>query len=313
MTTDAKYIKKLTYSLLFGAMIAGALVIFYTLEPDAYNPFQIPAWALGKDWWLVQIIGPFNYHDEAGGVLGFTVLIGYFLIRFDKGLLHKQILIAITALSLIGLFLSGSRSGWLFILFPLILSSLISKQKIIGIFLLGLVAIAILISVTKVEYFSQRVAQTISQFTGGSLGSITANRVYIWEETLSEPKMTWLLFGEGFGIMQGAHTHSNYLAMLKNTGLIGIIYWFILYKGIVKRAFWLMRYDPNKGMSALFTGVFWAYIGYFMFFLPSTPMMWSGPRYVDFVLMALVFLRHKQVTAEAEYVFEEESYQTELA
>lgn len=313
-TMEPAHIQKMVYSLLFGAMVAGALVIFYTVKPNAYNPFQAPYWIQGKDWWMVKIMGPFNYHDEAGGVLGFTVLIGYFLIRFDKGVLRKPIIIVITSLSLIGLLLSGSRSGWIFILFPLILSSLLSKQKILGIFLLGLIAIGVFISIAKFEYFSERVEETISQVKGERTEGVTVGRAFIWQKTLSEPKISWLFFGEGFGIMKGAHTHSNYIAMLKNTGLIGIIFWFILYKNILKKAFWLMRYDPNERMSALFTGVFWAYIGYFMFFIPSTPMMWSGVRYTDFFLMALVYLRYKQVESEAKsYVFEEEPYQGELA
>lgn len=72
-----------------------------------------------------------------------------------------------------------------------------------------------------------------------------------------------------------------------------------------------MKYDPDTRMSSLFTAVFWAYIGYFAFFLPSTPMMWPGVRYADFFLMALVFLRYRQVENEAEYVLEEDFYQTE--
>ena len=178
--------------------------------------------------------------------------------------------------------------------------------------MLGLIAIVVFISISKFEDFSSRITKTVSQLKGELSEGVTVGRLYVWQETLSNPKISWLFFGEGFGVMKGAHTHSNYIAMLKNTGLIGIIFWLILYKNILKKAFWLMRYDPNKRMSALFTGVFWAYVGYFVFFIPSTPMMWSGVRYVDFCLMSLVYVRYKQVESEAEYALEEEMYQTEL-
>jgi len=311
-TKEPAHIRQLVHSLLFGAMVAGALVIFYTVNPYTYNPFQVPYYLLGKDWWLVKIIGPFNYHDEAGGVLGFTVLIGYFLIRFGKRDFKKGFIIIITGISFVGLLLSGSRSGWVFVLFPLILSSLLSKQKILGFVLLGLIAITVFISLAKFEYFSSRIAETVSQLKGERLEGATVGRIFIWRKTFSAPKISWLFFGEGFGIMRGAHTHSNYIAMLRNTGLIGILYWFLLYKGLLKRSFWIMKYDLNPDMSALFAGVFWAYIGYFMFFIPSTPMMWSGVRYVDFFLMSLVYLRYKQIESKAEYTLEEEMYQTEL-
>lgn len=311
-TSTPEHIRKMVFSLLFGSALAGLLVIFYTVNPHAYNPFQVPFWMIGKDWWLQQSIGPFNYRDEAGGTLGFIVLLGYFLIRFDKGILKKQFIVIITAVSFIALMASGSRSGWLFILFPLILSSLLSKKKIVGIFLIGLFAIGVFLSFTKIEFFSSRIEQTVTQLGGGTLYYMTVGRSEHWELALASPKISWLFCGEGFGIMKGLHTHSNYIAMLKNTGLIGIIFWFILYKEIFQKSFWLMKYDHDRRMSALFAGIFWSYIGYFMFFIPSTPMMWSRVRYVNFFLMTLVHLRYKQVESETEYYFEEELYQTEL-
>jgi len=310
-TTDLKDIRKLTYSFIIGTTIAGIFIIFYSVSPGSYNPFQAPYWARGIEEWEYRDIGPFAMADEAGGMLGFAVLLCYFLIRFDKGKFNKTIIIVISTFLLIGLLLTGSRSGWIFVLFPVMLSSLLSKQKILGFFLLMLIAIAIFISVSKFEFFSKRVEQTVTQFSGGSFSSATAGRTDIWIEMLSKPKISWLLFGEGFGVMQGVHTHSNFIAMLKNTGLIGIVFWFILYWNILKKAFWLMKNDPDTRMSALFTAVFWAYIGYFAFFLPSTPMMWPGVRFADFFLMALIFLRYRQVEIEAEYAFEEDLYQTE--
>ena len=73
-----------------------------------------------------------------------------------------------------------------------------------------------------------------------------------------------------------------------------------------------MKYDPNPDMAVLFTGVFWAYIGYFIFFIPSTPMMWSFVRYIDFFLIGLVYLRYNQVESELAYFREEGLYETEL-
>jgi len=279
------HIMQLVYSLLFGAMLAGALVVFYVINPNVYNPFQIPYYISGLDPSVVKVMGPFNYHDVAGGVLGFTVLLGYFITRSAKRSVKKSVAIIITGISLIGLLLSGSRSGWVFVMFPMVLSSLFSKQKIMGIALLLLIAVAVSVSLAKSEYFSSRVEETISQLKGERSEGATAGRTIIWKETLSNPKLRWLFFGEGFGVMEGAHTHSNYIAMLRNTGLIGILYWFLFYKGVFKKSFWIAKYDSDIDMSALFKGVFWAYIGYFLFFMPSTPMMWSQVRYVNFFLM----------------------------
>ncbi|HPS56325.1 MAG TPA: hypothetical protein PLP05_12070, partial [Sedimentisphaerales bacterium] len=122
------HIMQLVYSLLFGAMLAGALVVFYVINPNVYNPFQIPYYISGLDPSVVKVMGPFNYHDVAGGVLGFTVLLGYFITRSAKRSVKKSVAIIITGISLIGLLLSGSRSGWVFVMFPMVLSSLFSKQ-----------------------------------------------------------------------------------------------------------------------------------------------------------------------------------------
>jgi len=213
---------------------------------------------------------------------------------------------AVGAVILLGLFVSGSRSGWVFLAFPLMISTWFSKRKILGIFLTVTIILAVFVSLSRFEFFSQRVEKTVRQVQTRSLEDVTAGRTLIWKEALGHPHISWLLFGEGFGIMKGAHTHSNYIAMLKNTGCIGIIFWILLYIKIIKKSFWLSRHDQVTEMAAFFAGVFWCYIGYFVFWLPSTPMMWSSVRYVDFFLMALVFLRFKQAELEEPYLYDYE-------
>ena len=311
MITTPEQIKKMIYSLLFGAMVGGALVIVYTAAPWTYNPFQIPAFFLGKQAYQVQIIGPFSSHDRAGGVLGFTVLIGYFLIRLSGSGLRRSVLAIVTGVSFLGLLLSGSRSGWLFVLVPIMLSSLLSKQKILGFFLIALLVIIVIVSVPRFEYLSSRFLQTTEQLGGRELEHVTSYRYVIWKKALSNPNARWLLFGEGITIEE-THTHSNYISMLKNMGCIGILFWIVYYIRIFAKSIWLKKYDLDPDMAALSRAMLWIYIGYFMFFIPSTPIQWSPVRYIDFSLMTLVYLRYKQVQIEEQYIYQDQLYEAQL-
>ena len=293
---------KMVYSLLIGAAIGGFFVILYAALPKAYNPFQVPYYLEGKLAHQFQAIGPFDAHDRAGGVLGFTVLLGYYLIRLRKGLIKKQFILLITAVSFVGLLLSGSRSGWLFVAIPVMISSLLSKQKLMGILLVSLMIVAIMISITKFEYLEKRFLHTRDQIESGSLQKASSNRFEIWAEALGHANKRWLLFGEGFAIEE-THMHNNYLAMLKNMGMAGLIFWAFFYIKLTRKIAWLKKSEYDRGMSALFHSIFWAYIGYFVFFIPSTPLIWSPVRYIDFFLMALVFLRYNQIETETEYEY----------
>ena len=308
--TTPRQIKKMIYFFLMGAGLGGIFVIFYSVNEYAYNPFQVPYWAQGLSFQLHEALGPFNTHDTAGGVLGFAVLTGYFLIRFTKGGLEKTAILMITGILFLGLILCNSRSGWIFAAVPLILSSLLSKRKALGIFLLVIIIIGVLISTVKFEVFERRLEKTAQQWRGQTLESRTAGRFIVWKDNLSHPSAKWLLFGEGFAV-QIMHPHSNYISIFKNMGCIGILFWTAYYVKIFKKSSWLKKYDPVQDMSAIVAGVFWSYIGYLVFFVTATPVMWSSVRYIDFFLMTLVCLRYKQVETGAEYVYLDESYENE--
>lgn len=301
MTKTPEQISKMIYSLLFGAFLGAVFVIYYAIIPYAYNPFQIPYHLLGHEAWTKQALGPFGDTAIAGGVLGFAVLIGYFRIRFAKDRYKRPVIVIVTGVLLLGLLLSSSRSGWIFVLFPLVLSSLLSKQRVLGIFLLGTIIIVVFASLTYFRVFSTRMDATIYQITSGELHTVSSNRFEMWIEHLSKPSIKWLFFGEGFAIMGGAHVHNNYLGILKNMGLAGVLFWFVYYVKVIKKSSWLKRYDPNSDMALLFQAVFWCYIGYFIYFMPATPAMWAPVRYIDFFLMTLICLRYEQVAKQYTY------------
>jgi len=314
LITTPEQVRRVIYSLLLGALVGAIFVILYAINPDAWNPFQIPHLLLGRETWGFQAIGPFDSHDIAGGVLGFATLMGYSLIRFVEGTFRRLIAALIMGLLLLGLLLSGSRSGWVFVAFPVMLSSLLSKQRILGAFLLVLMAAGLLLSIAKFPYFSRRVEQTMTQAKTWDLQQITAGRYGVWKNTLAKANKTWLLFGEGLAQKKGEpHPHNNYIGMLKHMGLISIIFWFAYYKKIFARSSWLMKYDPICNMSAIFRGVFWAYIGYLLFFMTCTPIQWAPVRYIDFCLMTLVYLRYRQIETEPEYAFEDQLYPDQLS
>ena len=291
-------IKKMIYSLLIGAVFGGFFVIFYSVNKNAYNPFQVPDWMTESGFKLHEALGPFITHDTAGGVLGFAVLIAYFFLRLTKKGIAKLGIFLLFGILFLGLLLSNSRSGWIFAGVPIMLSSLFSKRKLLGIVLLILMGIGVFISIGTFEAFESRLEKTATQWEGADLQSRTAGRYEVWKENLSNPKVHWLFFGEGFAV-EKTHPHSNYIAMLKNTGCIGILFWLIYYGKIYRRASLLKKYDPAPDMLAINSGIFWAFLGYWIYFLTATPMMWSEVRYIDFFLMTLLFLRCRQMEEEA--------------
>jgi hypothetical protein len=318
--TSPERIRKLVSSLIMGGLIGAFFVVFYAGYPDAYNPFQTPEYfrgMVGEEYRTYQALGPFEAHDLAGGLLGFTVVIGYFMIRLGSLSLRQIVLCTVTGLMLLGLLVSGSRSGWVFVLVPVAVSILLSKHRMAGVVLLILIVITVMVSMSRFEVFQRRVELTMLQATSGSAGITFSGRVDEWRDALAHPGPSWLFFGIGFSAMKG-HPHSNYIGALVNTGLIGIIFWICYYKIVLSRVFWLMKNEPDPGLKAIFTGIFWAYIGYFFFFLTSTPMMWALVRNVDFFIMGLACVRfqqlHKQEYDEpfAYDEYEYESLQVEL-
>lgn len=311
MVATPEQIKKMVYSFLFGAFVGAIFVIYYVVFPHTYNPFQIPYYIAGRVYQKQQI-GPFSETALAGAVLGFAVLIGYFYIRFAKDRHKRPIIVIVTGVMLLALAVCTARKGWLFVLFPVILSSLLSKQKILGLVLLVVIALGVIAASVYFPVFSERLDWTIWQITGGTLQSATSNRWEIWVEHLSDPKISWLFCGEGFTKMEGVHVHNNFIGILKGMGLAGVLFWFVYYVKVIRKSSWLKRCDPNPDMAVFFHAVFWCYIGYFIYSIPSTPVMWPNVRYIDFFLMTLIFLRYKQVESEVKYSFEQEQYQTEL-
>jgi hypothetical protein len=309
--TTPGQIRIAVYSLLFGAFLGAVFIVYYTIFPDAYNPFQAPLWLLGPEFWSKQIIGPFFDTTVAAGVLGFTVLIGYFHIRFAKKRYKRTVIILVTGVLVLGLILCTARSGWVFVAFTMIMSSLFSKQRIMAILLILLIASMVFFSFTHFEVFSSRIGWTLYQMEGGTAAGLTSNRFDIWVQHLSNPKISWLFCGEGFTEMKGAHAHSNYVGVLMNMGLAGILFWTVYYTKMLKRTLWLSRYDPDPDMAVLFKGLFWCYIGYFAYFTVATPAQFPQVRYVDFFLMTVTFVRYHQLETEAEYYLEEEPYQAE--
>jgi hypothetical protein len=313
MIKTPRQIRIAIYAFLFGALSGAVFVIFYTVFPDAYNPFQPPPWAMGPGWWGKQIIGPFVDTTIAAGVLGFAVLIGYFHIRFGKKRYKRSVIIFVTGVSVLGLILCTARSGWVFVASTVILSSLFSKNKLPAIILLALITIMIYFSFTHFEIFSKRISKTMYQMEGGTAAGLTSDRFGIWVHHLSNPKISWLFCGEGFVEMKGAHAHSNYVGIIMNMGFAGILFWLAYYIKVMKKSSWLSRYDADPDMAVLFKGVFWCYIGYFVYFIVATPAQFPQVRYVDFFLMTLICLRYQQVESEAAYVAEEEeAYLAEL-
>ncbi|MBW8000409.1 MAG: O-antigen ligase family protein [Planctomycetes bacterium] len=303
--TTPKQIQRAIYSFLFGAILGSISIIYYTLFPYTYNPFQIPYWVLGQDAHLRQTIGAFGDTALAAGVLGFAILIGYFYIRLAKDRLKRPVILIVTGILVFALVLSTARKGWLFVMIPVVFSTLFSKQRTLGILLLGGITLIVAAAYTYFSVFSERVAWMVWQ-AGGDVQDVTSGRFVIWMEHLSHPKISWLFCGEGFAIWEGLHVHNNFLGILMGMGLAGVVLWTVNYVKVFKKSLWIRKYDTIPNMAILFNAVFWSYIGYFVYCMVSTPVQWPNVRYIDFFLMTLVCVRYKQLEVEEQYSYQDE-------
>ncbi len=292
-----KTIEHLFGSLIFGCTIGALFVLIYSIYPNIYNPFQVPAWLFtDKGMSEYQIIGPFLTHDRAGGVLGFAGVLVYFVSRIITDKFKKLIYMLLSCFFFISILVSGSRSGYVFIFFPLFMSIFFSKKRIAGILIAAFLFITGLFAIHQFDYLGERLMVTKKQWETNDLEGRTAGRLHVWMDSLSKVNVRWLVFGDGFSIEE-THPHNNYIAILKNMGLAGVIFWTVYYYRTISRVSYIKKYDSNVIMAGLFTGIFWAYLGYFFFFITSTPVMWSPVRYIDFFLMTIVHLRHSHLTS----------------
>ncbi len=292
---DERLIKK-NIKYLFGAMgVSGFFVCFYSIFKDAYNPFQYPYWVLyNKEEWGFKALGPFLEHDIAGGVLGFLVIISYFIIK--KGGVAKNLYFAVIGiLGFVALLVSGSRSGWLFVMTSILVSIIFDNNRLKSILLVVLGLTLFIWAYSSFDYFSNRLEKTVDQWQAGTMQERTSGRFNIWQEHLDNPNFLWLMFGEGF-TKEETHPHSNYIGMLVDMGAAGIIYWFFYYMMIFKMLKSVIKYEYDEFLANFFIGTKWAYIAYFVYFITCTPIMWPAVRVIDFALMSFICLRHKQLS-----------------
>ena len=134
---------------------------------------------------------------------------------------------ALTALFLVGLFLSFGRSGWIGMIFGLLLMATIRYKKLV--FVLPLVLILIIVLVPGI---GQRFQDIQISDLGGEGQDTFSGRIRLWQGALAVFKDN-PIFGVGIGLGRyhcatylgenpGA-IHNDYLSALCETGIIGFI------------------------------------------------------------------------------------------
>lgn len=189
--------------------------------------------------------------SEKGRTEGHTGLANYLLqgmpVLFylsiaSKGLLGKLLGLALFAFCFYGVFVSGSRGGFVGLIVMLIMISIFTKRPVVTMILGSAVMIGVS-SLMGGEYLS-RMSTILNHTTEVSANSRTQGLINGFEMMMRRP-----ILGVGPGCFPLARkawfdwslwSHNHYGQLMGELGLLGTITWFLLAKHYIKKC-WEMR------------------------------------------------------------------------
>lgn len=189
--------------------------------------------------------------SEKGRTEGHTGLANYLLqgmpVLFylsiaSKGQLEKLLGLALFAFCFYGVFVSGSRGGFVGLIVMLIMISIFTKRPVVTMILGSVVMIGVS-SLMGGEYLS-RMSTILSHTTEVSANSRTQGLIHGFEMMTRRP-----ILGVGPGCFPLARkawfgwslwSHNHYGQLMGELGLLGTITWFLLAKHYIKKC-WEMR------------------------------------------------------------------------
>ena len=305
---SAKRLRKIVWLItIFGFAFAFFAILQYVLSPDKiYGIYELQ---------YAQPFGSFVNRHNFAAYMEMTIAVPLGLI-FAGAVPRDKKLLVITAIGLMGiaLILSGSRGGLVALLAEIFfLLILTTETKSYG--QLGLkIGFAVLLLATIVagsiliggESSLTRIAETAAS------NDITTNRTHIWNVTLSVIQ-SYPIFGTGLGGFSAAYTnfdtlngmarveqaHNDYLQILADAGLIGLIiaafFVYQLFRGGLKNAKSSNPFRRGVAVGAL-AGCFAVLVhSLFDFVLHTTAIT-----YLFVALVALVFVSGNKFADDAD-------------
>ncbi|MBN2138254.1 MAG: O-antigen ligase family protein [Sedimentisphaerales bacterium] len=296
---DIDQIPRVVRYFLIAAIGLSILAIVQSFYPQVIAPFyQMEDTTPGERLW--RVTGTTRGPWEIGGVLGISLIMAMAFLTLARGLVSKTVSIACAALSAIAIVMSLSRSGWLFVVAGVSAILFFGKKPIRAVVMIAIVGLVFVFFPLLAEMVSERVEQT---GTLSSLGSSASWRIEIWKTMLSGLDLGTIGIGVGrLGSFAryGHSAHSYYVAIIAQTGLIGVLYFIILGFSLWRRTWDHIRTEEDPLLLTIWKGIFAINFGVLFYSLTVETLD------VDLVAKAMFFFwpllyMHRYLVGEAAY------------
>lgn len=258
------------------------LAILQYFFPEMAAPFyQAEYMGAGEEVW--RATGTTRGPWEIGGVLGVSIILCTALLVLGRGIISRPLPIVCAIVSLVAIILSRSRAGWLFMVTGVLTILILSKKPVTTLVVVAIIASITLLFPILSEIFVERVEQT---GTLGSLSDSVTARFMIWKKMLTNISIGSIIVGIGrIGAYAryGHSAHNYYIAVLVETGIIGIFYFILLALSLWRRTWTNIRFTQNPTILALWKGIFAVNVGVLFYSIPVETLD------VDLVAKALFF------------------------
>jgi len=266
---EANQIRRLVRWFLIGTIGLSVIAILQFFYPGAVAAFyQLEEVAAGAT--IRRATGTTAGAWALGGVLGVSITVSLALLTIVRGVLSRPLPLISLILGLVAIILSNSRAGWVFLVAGAFTVFVLGKRPVAAFVIVAIFAGFMVLF----PFLTERVMARI-QATGGAgyLGESATVRIMIWKLMLSNLEIVPVFIGlGGLGtyIHYGSTPHNYYLAVLVQSGIIGVLYFILLGISLWRRTWSNIRLTENSTfMMALWKGIFSLNVGVMAYSLTS--------------------------------------------
>ena len=285
---DEEDVKRIVFSFCFFAAAGGMLVILQNYFPRPMQIFgqfkQLERVLAGYD---IRPSGAFQNANNAAIVMGTASLIIVCTLSLQSRHFNKTTRFICLGIMVLAILLTRSRSGFLSIIIPLVLMSVMGKNKRYAwLFLcLGIVAITAFTGIRGAlfERFSG---------TGEQVGFIApiklrlAHSIELWREVTFRR----LLFGESAHtdiLMERGASHNLYFGIPLNYGILGTVWAISVVTIMLRKARFLLRY-VGSSLASYGSAIRWCLLVFALYGIAGSILGSYYGRYTVALLLAVI-------------------------
>ena len=250
------YLKWLSYIVMYFIIVRT-----FTADKDLKNLLRVIliSFGIGSLVTVYRYLGHSAELDEiyrAGGLMeglnGYAVLLAIILIFYfnlflqgkSKELFPSWLFFIPWSTILVALIITFSRTGWITLWAGILGLSILRKRRYVAVFMIAVALLGFYILRTPVE---KRIKMTFEKQASSLLPVDLGGRDDIWKRAIQRIGYRNIL-GVGFSnfsqVLMGTTAHNQYLALLGETGLLGLVaFLFLLYR-MFKSNIYLARNHP---------------------------------------------------------------------